>query len=43
MRMAELGVPQNFADDYLRRLSDEVLNGVDWGRRRYYGRGQPRA
>ncbi len=30
MRMAELGVPQNFADDYLRRLSDEVLNGVDW-------------
>ena len=31
MRMAELGVPQNFADDYLRRLSDEVLNGKDWG------------
>jgi len=30
MKMAELGVPQNFADDYLRRLSDEVLNGVDW-------------
>lgn len=30
MRLAELGVPQNFADDYLRRLSDEVLNGVDW-------------
>lgn len=30
MRMAELGIPQNFADDYLRRLSDEVLNGVDW-------------
>lgn len=30
MRMAELGVPQNFADDYLRRLTDEVVNGVDW-------------
>jgi hypothetical protein len=30
MRMAEAGVPQNFADNYLRRLSDEVLNGVDW-------------
>jgi tape measure domain-containing protein len=30
MRMAEMGVPQNFADDYVRRLSDEVLNGVDW-------------
>ena len=30
MQMAELGVPQNFADNYLRRLSDEVLNGVDW-------------
>lgn len=30
MKMAELGVPQNFADDYLRQLSDEVLNGVDW-------------
>ena len=30
MRMAEMGIPQNFADDYLRQLSDEVLNGVDW-------------
>lgn len=30
MDMAALGVPQNFADDYLRRLTDEVLNGVDW-------------
>lgn len=30
MKMAELGVPQNFADDYLRRLTDEVVNGVDW-------------
>lgn len=30
MRMAGMGVPQNFADDYVRRLSDEVLNGVDW-------------
>ncbi|MCB1717765.1 MAG: phage tail tape measure protein, partial [Candidatus Competibacteraceae bacterium] len=30
MRMAELGIPQNFADDWLRRLTDEVVNGVDW-------------
>ena len=30
MDMAELGVPQNFADNYLRRLTDEVMNGVDW-------------
>ena len=30
MRLAELGVPQNFADDYLRRLTDEVLNGKNW-------------
>ena len=30
MRMAELGVPQQFGDDYLRRLTDEVINGVDW-------------
>lgn len=30
MKMAEMGVPQNFADDYLRRLSDEVINGVNW-------------
>jgi len=30
MKMAALGVPQNFADDYVRQLSDEVLNGVDW-------------
>ena len=30
MELAELGVPQNFADDYLRRLTDEVINGVDW-------------
>lgn len=29
-RLGELGVPQNFADDYLRRLTDEVVNGVDW-------------
>lgn len=28
--LAELGIPQNFADDYLRQLTDEVLNGVDW-------------
>lgn len=30
MRLSDLGVPQNFADDYLRRLTDEVLHGVDW-------------
>lgn len=30
MKLAELGVPQNFADDYLRRLTDEVVNKVDW-------------
>jgi len=30
MADAKLGVPQNFADDYLRRLTDEVMNGVDW-------------
>lgn len=30
MKMAELGIPQNFADDWLRRLTDEVVNGVDW-------------
>jgi hypothetical protein len=28
--LAELGVPQSFPDDYLRQLTDEVLNGVDW-------------
>ncbi len=27
---AKAGMPQNFADDYLRRLKDEVINGVDW-------------
>lgn len=30
MKMAELGIPQNFADDWLRRLTDEVVNGVNW-------------
>lgn len=30
MRLAEAGVGQNFADDYLRRLRDEVLNKKDW-------------
>ncbi len=30
MRLAEAGVSQNFADDYLRRLRDEVLNNKDW-------------
>jgi hypothetical protein len=29
-RLADMGVPQNFADDYLRRLTDEVINGVEW-------------
>ncbi|HSG63311.1 MAG TPA: hypothetical protein VLA24_17940 [Pseudomonadales bacterium] len=24
------GAPQNFADDYLRRLKDEIENGADW-------------
>jgi TP901 family phage tail tape measure protein len=30
MKLGEMGIPQNFADDYVRRLTDEVLNGVDW-------------
>ena len=30
MDLAALGVPQNFADDWLRRMADEVYNGVDW-------------
>ena len=30
MRQAEMGIPQKFADNYLRRLTDEVVNGVDW-------------
>lgn len=30
MKMGELGIPQNFADDWIRRLTDEVVNGVDW-------------
>lgn len=29
-KMADLGIPQNFADDWIRRLTDEVVNGVDW-------------
>lgn len=28
--LANMGIDQNFADDYLRRLRDEVQNGVDW-------------
>lgn len=28
--LAAMGVPQNFADDYLRRLADEVLNNKDY-------------
>lgn len=28
--LAKLGVDQNFADNYLRRLTDEVLNKKDW-------------
>lgn len=31
MRLANAGLPQNFADDWLRQLNDEVLNGVEWG------------
>ncbi len=30
MDMAALGVPQEFADDYVRQLTDEVVNKVDW-------------
>ncbi len=30
LKLAELGVPQSFADDWIRRLTDEVVNGVDW-------------
>lgn len=30
MDLAKMGVDQNFADNYLRRLTDEVMNGVDW-------------
>ena len=30
MKLAELSVDQNFADDWIRRLTDEVMNGVDW-------------
>lgn len=30
MELASMGVPQDFADNYLRRLTDEVMNGVDW-------------
>lgn len=29
MKLAEAGVPQNFADNYVRRLKDEVYNKVD--------------
>lgn len=28
--LAKLGVPQNFADDWIRHLTDEVVNGVEW-------------
>lgn len=28
--LAKLGVGQNFADDWLRRLEDEVINKVEW-------------
>lgn len=28
--MAKLGIPQNFADDWVRHLTDEVVNGVQW-------------
>lgn len=30
IKLAKAGVPQNFADDFLRRLEDEIKNGVDW-------------
>jgi hypothetical protein len=30
MKQGAAGVPQNFADDYLRRLEDEVFNKHDW-------------
>lgn len=30
MRQAGAGVEQSFADDYLRRLRDEVINKTDW-------------
>lgn len=30
MELAKMGVGQNFADNYLRRLTDEVMNGKDW-------------
>ncbi len=29
--LAEKGVPQDFADNWLRRIEDEVLNKADWG------------
>jgi hypothetical protein len=31
MRKSQLGIYQPKADEYLRQLSDEVLNGKDWG------------
>lgn len=30
LKLAKAGLPQNFADDFLRRLEDEIKNGVDW-------------
>jgi len=30
MTKAKAGLPQNFADDFLRRAEDEIKNGVDW-------------
>ncbi len=30
MAKAKAGIPQNFADDWLRHLNDEVLNNVNW-------------
>ncbi len=30
MRKAKAGMPVNYADDYRRRLNDEVTNGKDW-------------
>jgi hypothetical protein len=31
LKQARMGIPQNFADNYLRRLADEVLNKKEWG------------
>ena len=30
LKLAKAGLPQNFADDWLRRFEDELKNGIDW-------------